>query len=94
MSKLHFKFKPGVNQASCDKLVSRLSEDGADVRPLFKATTNKELASVYALECESAAKTDRLKNMLESLAEIEYVETEVRRKLIRPKASPADRPPR
>lgn len=93
MSKLRFKFRQGSNRAGRAEIIDALSEHGADVRPVFKSRAHEELASVYALECENPAKIQQLKDMLQASADIEYVEAEIKRRLIRPKTSRTGKSP-
>ncbi len=85
MSKLRFKFKLDSNLAGREELIEALAEGGAEVRPVFRSRANEELASIYALECESPERIEHLKDMLQASADIEYVEAEIQRRLIRPK---------
>ncbi len=81
--KLQFKFKERVSPEAREKLTDRLSAKGAKhIRQLFPDAEDEELASIYILNIETAKKSAQLKKILGTSKDIEFVEEEVRRKLV------------
>lgn len=76
---LHFKLRPGVDRASCERLVRSLRAAGArEVRRLLPEETDPELAALYTVVCGKAAPEDLLER-LRSAPEVEFAEHSPRR---------------
>ena len=83
MVKLHFKFKEHISKANRDEVISLLGNRGAqDVRPLFPGEADKELASLYIVDCQDDILGRELMGLLSDLEVVEFAEEGVRRKLI------------
>jgi hypothetical protein len=60
-----------------------LSAEGAkNIRRLFPATGDKALSSIYVFDISTADKGRRLIKLLDASKDVEFVEGEVRRKLV------------
>jgi hypothetical protein len=84
MMKLQFKFREGTVEAARRKVISALAARGArGVRPLFPGERDKELATLYVVECKDPASGEQLLKLLNASRAVEFAEVELRRKLIR-----------
>ena len=83
MIKLQFKFKELASKAIRNEVIDALFNHGAsDVRPLFPDETDKELSSLFIADCQDAVVGQKLTGLLNDFEVVEFVEDEIRRRLI------------
>jgi hypothetical protein len=81
-AKLHLKLRSGLTKAELETVSGFAREAGASgVRPLFPGSTDEELACLYTVDVESESAVPKLIKSLEKHPAVEFVETEVKRKL-------------
>ncbi len=81
--KLQFKFKEKVPGQERERLAAVLRERGARaVRPLFPDDPDPELATLYLVDCGEDPAGGELRALLAASPAVEFVEPEVRRKLV------------
>jgi len=82
--KIQFKFREDSLKALRKDVVKLLKKEGvSNVHPLFPGETDRELASMYVVNCTNATQKKRVFKMLQSFEEVEFAEDFVQRKLIR-----------
>ena len=83
MIKLQFKFKEHASKANRNEVIDVLFDHGAnDVRPLFPDETDKELSSLFIADCQDDVVGQELMGLLNGFEVVEFVEDEIRRRLI------------
>ena len=81
---LRFKFRATSDLSAREDLVEKVLQQGdVEVGPLFPDETDAELATLYTARCENPKLAATLAEALRRSPLIEYVEGEVKRKLIR-----------
>jgi hypothetical protein len=82
--RIHFKFREESKREVRQDLLKNLSENSrCDVRPLFPESEDESLSSMYVAGCPEKKMGKRLTELLKANEDIEFVEEEVQRKLIR-----------
>lgn len=83
--KLQFKFANKTGNSARQRVLDAISEFGvsAPPHPLLPDETDAELAALYVVDVDTQKQADKLVALLEHSSAIEFVEPEVRRKLIR-----------
>lgn len=80
--RLQLKLQAGATGARCDAVMDVARRSGAvGVRPLFPGSPDTELSLLYTIEAESEKAARSIMDSLEGLADVEFVEEEVKRTL-------------